>query len=168
MKKNNIHNKAGFQVPDGYFDQLTDRVLENTSDHKIDEHAGFKTPVDYFSSFEERLMVQVTEETKVIPLHSSNTKTWLYPLLAVAALFIGFVTMQGLFTESEVTFADVGDQELRDYIAGSNFLQDEESVDILYADNSILNTMEIEDNITDSELFEYLMEDTTLNQIIRE
>jgi hypothetical protein len=168
MKKNNIHNKAGFQVPDGYFDQLTDRVLENGCDQKGVEHAGFKTPDDYFSSFEDRVMAQVTEETKVIPLHSSNKKTWLYPLLAVAALFIGFVAIQGMFSDSEVTFADVGDQELRDYIAGSNFLQDEESIDILYADNSILNTMEIEDNITDSELFEYLMEDTTLNQMIKE
>lgn len=168
MKKNNIHNKAGFQVPEGYFDQLTERVLENTCDDQVDDHAGFKTPDDYFSSLEGRIMAHVGKETKVLPLHSSNTKTWLYPLLAVAALFIGFVTIQGMFTKTEVTFADVGDQELTDYIAESNFLQDEESIEILYADNSLLNNIEIEDNITDSELFEYLMEDTTLNQMIRE
>ncbi|MEN8900392.1 MAG: hypothetical protein ABF247_03725, partial [Nonlabens sp.] len=78
------------------------------------------------------------------------------------------VTIQGMFSNSQITFADVGDQELRDYIAGSNFLQDDESIEILYADNSILNTIEIEDDITDSELFDYLMEDTTLNEIITE
>lgn len=168
MKKNNIHNKAGFKVPDGYFDQFTDRVLEKTLEHQNEEHAGFKTPDHYFSSLQDRIMQQVTEETKVIPLQSSNNKSWLYPLLAVAAFFIALVTIQGMFSNSQITFADVGDQELRDYIAGSNFLQDDESIEILYADNSILNTIEIEDDITDSELFDYLMEDTTLNEIITE
>lgn len=168
MKKNNIHNKSGFQVPDGYFDQLTDRVLGTTSDSQLEEHAGFTTPEDYFSSLEERFMDQVSKETKVKPLYASKSKTWLYPLLAAAALFIGFISIQGMFTGTEVSFADVEDQELRDYIVESNFLQDDQSIDILYADNTILNSMGIEDNITESELFDYLMEDTTLNQMIIE
>ncbi|MEO9954931.1 hypothetical protein [Nonlabens sp.] len=171
MKNNNQHTQAGFKVPEGYFDSLTDRVLENTQKDEIVEHAGFSVPKDYFSTLEDRILKEVQEdekEVKVVTLQTSKNNTWLYPLLAMAAVFIGFVTINSLFSKDEVTFADLNDQELRDYIVDVNFLQDEESVEILYADNSILNDTEIEQEFTDNELLDYLMEDTTLDQIIRE
>ncbi|MFT6799485.1 MAG: hypothetical protein ACJAWA_001615, partial [Nonlabens sp.] len=53
MRNNNIHTQAGFKVPDGYFDQLTDRVLENTQGQDLQDHAGFIMPEDYLLSLED-------------------------------------------------------------------------------------------------------------------
>ncbi|AUC79454.1 hypothetical protein CW736_08735 [Nonlabens sp. MB-3u-79] len=168
MRNNNIHTQAGFKVPDGYFDQLTDRVLENTQDQDLQDHAGFIMPEDYLLSLEDRVMSRLEQQTKVIPLQVSKSKQWLYPVLAMAALFIGFITINGLFTQDKVTFADLEDHEITDFLVDADFMQDEESVALLFADNTILKEIEMEENITDKELFDYLMEDASLNQIIIE
>jgi hypothetical protein len=171
MKKNSIHNTAGFKVPDGYLDQLTDRVLQNTQNHELEDQAGFKMPEGYLNVLENRIMSQIATDTKVIPLPTSRPMQWFYPLFAVAALFIGFIAINGLFTDNktdQITFADLEDQEISDYLVEANFLQDDESVALLFADNSILSEIRIEQNITDNELFEYLMEEATWNQIITE
>ncbi|AGC75235.1 hypothetical protein LX97_02390 [Nonlabens dokdonensis] len=174
MRKNDIHNKAGFQIPDGYLEQLTDRVLENVEVKESNNHAGFKVPEDYFEKLEDKLMSHLEEEPKVIPLNQtdlSSSKKWSYPLLAVAAVFIGVIALNGMFTSSQsnmVTFADVEDQEIIEYLAQSNFLQDEESIEILFADNSVLSDIKIEQEITDNELLDYLMEDGSLDQILTE
>jgi hypothetical protein len=168
MRNNNIHTQAGFKVPDGYFDQLTDRVLENTQDQDLQDHAGFIMPEDYLLSLEDRVMSRLEQQTKVIPLQVSKSKQWLYPVLAMAALFIGFISINGLFTQDKVTFADLEDHEITDFLVDADFMQDEESVALLFADNTILKEIEMEENITDKELFDYLMEDASLNQIIIE
>lgn len=174
MRKNDIHNKAGFQIPDGYFDQLTDRVLENVPKSNLNKKAGFEVPKDYFDNLDSVLMSHLEHESKVISLHhktSSDSKKWLYPLLAVAAVFIGVIALNGLFTgnqENTVTFADVNDQEIIEYLAQTNFLQDEESIEILFADNSVLSDIKIDQEITDNELLDYLMEDGSLDQILIE
>ena len=168
MRNNNIHTQAGFKVPDGYFDQLTDRVLENTQSQDVQDHAGFIMPEDYLLSLEDRVMSRLEQQTKVIPLQVSKSKQWLYPVLAMAALFIGFITINGLFTQDKVTFADLEDHEITDFLVDADFMQDEESVALLFADNTILKEIEMEENITDKELFDYLMEDASLNQIIIE
>ena len=168
MRNNNIHTQAGFKVPDGYFDQLTDRVLENTQGQDLQDHAGFIMPEDYLLSLEDRVMSRLEQQTKVIPLQVSKSKQWLYPVLAMAALFIGFITINGLFTHDKVTFADLEDHEITDFLVAADFMQDEESVALLFADNTIFKEIEMEENITDKELFDYLMEDASLNQIIIE
>jgi hypothetical protein len=171
MKKNSIHTTAGFKVPDGYLDQLTERVLQNTQNQEVEDHSGFKIPEGYLKVLEDRIMSQIDTETKIIPLQTSRAMKWFYPLLAVAALFIGVIAINGLFTDNktdQVTFADLEDQEISDYLVDANFLQDDESVELLFSDNSILSEIKIEQNITENELFEYLMEDATWNQIITE
>lgn len=174
MRKNEIHNKTGFQIPAGYFDQLTDRVLENVEVKADQIPTGFKVPEDYFEHLENKLMSHLEQETKVVSLlqsQSGNSRKWLYPLLAVAAVFIGIMAINGMFTTSQndiVTFADVEDQEIVEYLAQSNFLQDEESIEILFADNSVLSNIKIEQEITDNELLDYLMEDSSLDQMLLE
>ena len=73
MKKNNIHIQAGFKVPEGYFDQLTDRVLENIQDQESQDqdHAGFKMPEDYLLTLEDRVMNRLEQQTTLIPLQVS-------------------------------------------------------------------------------------------------
>lgn len=168
MKKNSIHTQAGFKVPDGYFDQLTDRVLEHHQDQELQDHAGFIMPEDYLLTLEDRVMNGIEQQTKVIPLQVSKTKQWLYPVLAMAALFIGFISINGLITQDKLTFADLEDQEITDFLVDADFMQDEESVALLFADNTILKEIEMEENITDKELLDYLLEDASLNQIIME
>jgi hypothetical protein len=168
MRNNNRHTQAGFKVPDGYFDQLTDRVLENNQGQDMQDHAGFIMPEDYLLSLEDRVMSRLEQQTKVKPLQVSKSKQWLYPVLAMAAIFVGFIAMNGLFSQDKVTFADLEDHEITDFLVDADFMQDEESVALLFADNTILKEIEMEENITDKELFDYLMEDASLNQIIIE
>ncbi|WP_445382485.1 hypothetical protein [Robiginitalea sp. IMCC43444] len=56
MKPTSKHK--GFTVPEGYFDTLTDRVLDQVKkEHipKTSEDQGFKLPEGYFDTFGERL-----------------------------------------------------------------------------------------------------------------
>jgi hypothetical protein len=171
MKKNSTHTQAGFEVPEGYLDQLTERVLKITPHQKVPDHAGFKIPEGYLKALEDRIMFQRKAQPKLISLQTSSVMRWLYPIVAAAALFIGVTLINGLLTDhktDQVTFADLEDHEISDYLVNSNFLQDDESVELLFAGNSILSDIKIEQNITDNELFEYLMEEVTWNQIITE
>jgi hypothetical protein len=168
MKRNNLSYKAGFKVPAAYFDQLTDRVLQNVVGKDNLEHAGFKVPQGYIESLEARILVNCDEQSKVVTMIPSSTRWW-YPIVATAAaVIIGAVILTNSGSPQVPTFADLKDQELTDYLMQSKFMNDEEYLDILYADNDKLNITEFEENFTDNELLDYLVDEVTIDQMIRE
>lgn len=168
MKKNNLFNQAGFKVPTAYFDQLTDRVWQNVIGKNDLEHAGFKVPQGYMESLEARVLENCNKQSKVVTMIPESARWW-YPIVATAAaVIIGAVMLTKSSSPQVPTFADLKDQELTDYLMQSKFMNDEEYIDILYAGNDKLSTTEFEENFTDNELLDYLVDEVTIDQMIRE
>jgi len=168
MSNKHKHTVSGFKVPDGYFDQLTDRVL-NSIDKEDAQHAGFDVPEAYFEQLHDQVMERL-ENSKVVSITPTSSRTkWLYPLLAMAAVFAGVLLFNGFFgTQYELNMTTVEDQDIYTYVEDVAFLQDDEDIELLFADNSFLNDIEMPSQITDDELMDYLLDEVSLNQMITE
>ncbi len=79
---------TGFKVPEGYFDTLEDRVMQNiTWEEKNSKiNTGFSIPKDYFNTLENNIMskLEVNKETPVIALWQRKS-VW---ISSIAALFL--------------------------------------------------------------------------------
>ncbi|MGI9546448.1 MAG: hypothetical protein ACR2MM_04365, partial [Flavobacteriaceae bacterium] len=61
----------GFNTPEGYFDKLTDRIMDKIGEesHTMADKEGFTAPHGYFEDFNEKLKVRMEpKETKVVQL----------------------------------------------------------------------------------------------------
>lgn len=81
--------KAGFQVPENYFDEVENRLLQRMAEEKDVNlphlNHGFKVPDGYFENLEERILESQKEQTGVISIFR---KKYLYYAASVAAIFI--------------------------------------------------------------------------------
>ncbi|MCM4160621.1 hypothetical protein FHG64_18530 [Antarcticibacterium flavum] len=99
MKRNKLpySQKSGFQVPENYFQDLEDRIMNKvTNDESSLEYlkgqSGFVVPQDYFEQFEGKVIDKLgldTPDKKVIPLWK---KKKFYYTTAVAAVFIAIIS----------------------------------------------------------------------------
>lgn len=108
MKKNKLpyNHKNPFQVPDNYFRDLEDRLMEKVASLEHVEkdlelpggkaNSGFNVPEDYFENIEERVMAKLEarpEQSKVISLLNKEV---FYYIAGAAAVFVAIITT--LFT----------------------------------------------------------------------
>ncbi|MBT8312424.1 MAG: hypothetical protein HKP23_06290, partial [Flavobacteriaceae bacterium] len=67
------YKKEGFKLPEGYFEGLTDRILERVAEDTSDlpEKEGFTVPEGYFDSLNERVRAKTFpgEDPKVVRLN---------------------------------------------------------------------------------------------------
>jgi hypothetical protein len=168
MKKNNKHNDLGFKVPDGYFDNLTDRLLsshENSS--PVVEKHPFKVPDTYFETLENRIL-ESTIDKPVVQLESDHP-AWIKPLLAVAAIVVLAIAVNGFWQGNSLTIEDLESEELAFYLAETDFTTDDEAIEILYADTDVLELEQATyDDIDQELLLDYLSEEVDLNQMMEE
>ncbi len=164
------HNKHGYSVPSGYFDQLENQVMHQVKQDKAaitGKPAGFNTPSGYFDHLEDRVVDKVMEP-RVIQM-DSRVPSWVMPMLAVAAAIVALITIDGLWTDTSMSFDDLKDEELELYIAESNFTIDNDAMDILFSDNAALNDTSLEVVPVDNEfLLDYLADEIEMNQMIEE
>ena len=100
MENNKLpyHLKPGFKVPENYFQEMEDRLMqviqnESTLTHDMSSYSGksgFSVPEGYFSTLEDTILEKVKKtEPKVIPLFLARK---LFYAAAVAAVFIGIIS----------------------------------------------------------------------------
>lgn len=96
MKKNKLPKKESpFKVPEGYFGNLENRILDAVSetpalDSAEQNEVPFKVPDQYFERFDSRLnekLEQEKEPAKVIPLFRKESY---YYVAGIAAVLIAF------------------------------------------------------------------------------
>ncbi|WP_411031964.1 hypothetical protein [Spongiimicrobium sp. 3-5] len=112
----NSNNKQGFKTPDGYFDKLTDKILERTSKvgPSLPKKDGFKVPDDYFENLSAKVAQQVGhKETKVISLWAN--KKWYLAAASIAAIaIIVFGTQWN--SAGEISFDDLANTDIETYL----------------------------------------------------
>lgn len=168
MNKENKHNKdLGFQVPQDFFKEFEEEMMVHVKlDEKIGKETGFQVPDGYFESLESKLLPQ--SDSKVIQLEprSSKSKLW-YPLLAIAAILAVIFNLNN-GSNASIDLASVETAILEEYLVEESFLYDDVAVDILFADNDVLDHIDFSEGIEPDDLYDYLEDDIELNEIITE
>jgi len=130
MKNNKLpyYKNPGFKIPDQYFQDFEDRLMQAVQQENILPDAmetypgkpGFSIPQAYFTGLEDRILDKVNlDQPKVIPLFSAKK---LFYAAAVAAVFIGIFSTLFFRNDSTVfTMDSIELSALENYIEEGYF-----------------------------------------------
>lgn len=165
-----IAAKQPFDVPQSYFENLENRVLQSVSnemEHQADnKETPFTTPENYFEDLEQRVL-KSTVDKPVVKLNS-DMPSWVVPMLAVAAIFVAVMAINGFWNSNALTMEDVDSEELALYLAETDFTTDQDAMDILYSNTNLLDNTTFETSIDNEVLLDYLADEVDMNQMIQE
>lgn len=169
MKNNITNNDLGFKVPAGYFDTMASRFNPSNDATRNTQHVpGFDVPDGYFESLESRALVNVLAATdKPVITFNSNKRSWLGPVLSIAAALVALLTINGLYNSPENidAIATVNDEEMVEYLLKQPMMQEQETIAYLYDNTELpVETTSIE-SVDDAALMEYLLNQEELNYI---
>ena len=142
-------------MPEGYFEGLTDRILEKVAEDTsgLPEKEGFTVPEGYFDSLNERLQDSISqdEDPKVVRLNP--WKKYYLVAASIAALIVIVISFQ-LSQAEDYTFSDLANAELESYFNETDLgLTSYEIAEVLPIEelevNDILDTALNEENILD-------------------
>lgn len=150
--------KTGFEVPNGYFESLEDRVLSKIKSEVIND-----IPEGYFDTIEDRVFEKIkNEEPKVISLKSRFVKV--AAPLAIAASILLLITLQLFNTNQKDVFANLETSEIKTWINNGDLDLETFEITSVYNDADFEN-IELYDSYSDNDLLEYL-DDIDLESLI--
>ncbi len=110
----NLHPNGGFEVPEGYFVQLQETILNKTSNN------GFSVPEHYFNELEERIEAKLKNPVQpkrlVIIRNLKYASAIAASLLIFGSLYLWLSKPQA----SPVDFSALSDEEIINYIEVSD------------------------------------------------
>ncbi|AZQ44762.1 hypothetical protein [Nonlabens ponticola] len=166
MKKNNKHEDLGFKVPDGYFESNLARLSSITNDSNTSRDNPFTVPDGYFENLEQRLLDQTID--KPVVQMDSDKPAWITPLLAIAAIIVFAIAVNGFWNSNSFTMDDLDNEDLILYLAETDITQDEEALEILYLGADDFLEDESYNDINQDVLVDYLADEVDLNQMMEE
>jgi hypothetical protein len=160
-----------FAVPDNYFERLEDRILKNTVDKKVDDVSidkgmPFTVPQDYFKNLEQQILDK-TVDRPVVQLER-NLPAWVVPMLAVAAVLVAVMAINGFWQSSSFSMEDLGNEELGMYLADSDFASGQDAINILYSDADELQNVSFNSTMDNEVLLDYLVDEVDMNLMLEE
>jgi hypothetical protein len=149
--------ERGFKVPDGYFEEVQDRILHRLPNS---QERGFKVPEGYFENFEVRTD-GLSQKNRVLPIRK-NTRARIVWMAAAASLLLFFGLKYINLGPTEPDWNSLEQTELTLWI--DNELTDMTSYEIAEVYHDIELEVPVPDN---TQLDEYLSE-IELEQILIE
>ncbi|MDC9723315.1 MAG: hypothetical protein PSN34_11195 [Urechidicola sp.] len=150
--------KTGFEVPNGYFESLEDKVISKIKSDVIKD-----IPEGYFDTIEDRVFEKIKrEDPKVISLKSRLVK--IAAPLAIAASILLLITLQLFKTSNEDIFANLETSEIETWINNGDLDLNTFEITSVYNDANFEN-IELYDSYSDNDLLEYL-DDIDLESLI--
>ncbi|WP_159022992.1 hypothetical protein [Formosa sp. L2A11] len=143
MTLKDLHNdkNTGFKIPKDYFTNLEDTILSEAKlQEKIPNH-GFKIPDNYFDGLEDQILTKLDAKPKVRTL---NIKPWAYAASIAACLALMFTLT--FSKEQTHSISSINNDSLESFILNEEF-----------------NTSEMATLITDSDVFENDILNSTLS-----
>ena len=114
MKK--IPKNTGFKTPEGYFERVTDRILDRIKNEEVSgmpEKDGFTIPEGYMEKMQKEVLSKVkNSDTPVISLHPYRKH--LLVAASIAAIFVLVIGLQWNDTKS-ITFDDLASADIETY-----------------------------------------------------
>lgn len=163
MKNDRLHNikKTGFKLPKGYLDGLDSHLMDHIKLNEKVTHSGFKVPNGYFENIEQSILSKTKQNSRVIYLFGKHN--WLYAVSVAAVIILLFnvIWNNKPIKESTIEISDIEQYLINEGVSSYELAS--------LLTNEDLNT----DNFVDSELSEqaleqYLMENSTLEDLITE
>ena len=158
-----ISKNDGFKTPDGYFEGLTDRILDKMKNESEDlpKTEGFQVPEGYFDSLNKEILSNLDQpEPKVVKLYPY--KKLIYTAVSIAAVFLIFIGLQWQGDQS-VNFGDIANMELAEYFEDNTTgLTSYEIAEVLSVDDLEVSDI-LEDEWSEENIVEYL--DDTIDDI---
>ncbi len=112
-----IPKKNNFKTPPGYFENLSDRILQKLDEEDsqgLPKKEGFTVPKGYFEKVDKNILDKALKpETPVIRL--KRIRPFLYAAAAVAVLFVLVIGLNRNSGE-RLTFDDLAQAEITSYI----------------------------------------------------
>lgn len=169
MKTNSstYSNKTGFEAPEGYFQELNEKLLDAAMDSKQQissvHSTGFNTPTGYFDNLENDLIIASKKhgDGKVVSLFSK--KRLLY-VSGIAAIFIGIISTL-LLNPASKSIDNIEISAIEEYIEDGNVdFNFNEVSSFIFDEGYVVDNLE-STNYNDDAIFDYLsenIEDPTL------
>ncbi|GGD58889.1 hypothetical protein [Muriicola marianensis] len=152
-----IPKKNGFTTPPGYFEGLSERVLnklEEKDTSALPSKEGFKIPEGYFDGLEEKIQDKTLQrETKVFTL--KPFRPFLYAAAAIAVLVVLIIGLEKNNT-STPTFDDLAQAEITQYIESRDLeLSSYELAEVLPVSELEIGDF-MESSVDQDEILDYL------------
>ncbi|RKE95017.1 hypothetical protein [Ichthyenterobacterium magnum] len=166
-KKLNTINTTGFKTPEDYFKSFDETLFNklNDSNHldTIKNH-GFNMPEDYFVSFDDKVLkaLNTEKETKVVTLFPWEKIA--YASAVAAALVLMFNTVFN--TSEQLSFDTLEITTIEDYLSQEDYTSLE--LASLFTENELNSSNLTHTIISDDSLEDYLLENTSIEDLIIE
>ncbi len=124
MEKNKLpyHQQKDFKVPEGYFETLEERIMQQVTSLNGKEQTalpsnnGFKVPENYFNNFETKLFQKLEKEKKTPRVISLLNKEIFYYVAGAAAVFVALFSTILNKPSQPVEFGDLEISTLEIYL----------------------------------------------------
>jgi len=151
---------SGFKAPEGYFEGLTDDLMDKLSKEtsNLPDKGGFKVPENYFENLPKEIAEKVAKkETGVIRL--KPYRKYFYAAASVAAILLLVISLEWKNTV-DFTFDDLAETDIEYYLEDNQFgLSSYELAEVILEEdleiNNFLDT-EMNDNLDDENIMDYL------------
>jgi len=155
MKKSKPHNN--FKTPDGYFDNLSGRLLKKMTDKEAipSRKSGFTVPDNYFEGLHDKIIDQLAEENStVIAIHSY--KKYYAIAAAVAATVLLIVGLQWNNTSDNGGIESLTSTDIESYFETNAIeLSSYEIAEVLSLENIAVYDI-IDTQLPEDQIIEYL------------
>jgi hypothetical protein len=156
MKESNKNNP--FKTPEGYFDNLKDRLLDTMNKEKINlpEKDGFSIPNGYFDGLHENIQKKLDEkETKVVQLNPwKKYYAVAASIAAIAIVFLGF----NWNTSKNSSFEDLAETDIESYFETIEYdMSAYELAEVLPLDELEINDI-LTNSFNEEHMLDYLNE----------
>jgi len=153
----------GFKTPEGYFDNLTDRILDKVGEESqaVPENEGFSMPEGYLESFNDKLKSRMEpKETKVVQMRSY--KQYWVAAASIAAIFLLVVLIPWKGTE-EASFDTLASADIEAYLDEDELGLSSYELAEYIPEDVLEEDAIIELNVEDENIMEYL--DDTIDDL---
>jgi len=162
---NNI-KETGFKAPKDYFGVLEDQILntmKNKGSLESINSTGFELPDGYLNTIEDAVFNKLSQQdnTKIISLFNRKNLIYISGVAAAILLIFGL-----FFNKNTITIENINIELVENYIIN----EDLDSYDIaaLLSDDELEEELFVQNYIMDESLENYILENTSLEDLLIE
>lgn len=164
MDLNKLHKTQNgpFKVPENYFDELEERVMDLAKLKSKVSDSGFQIPENYLEHFEVKTHANKNKPApEVISLFNRKV---IISTISIAASVLILMNLS-IFQKNAVTFGDIDSQTLETYLLNQ---EDNLQWETLVSDYDALSSSILEEVVNDDQLEDYLLNATDIEDLIQQ